>query len=491
MRKPLAISVICCAWCLIGQAAGDEVMTLTLEEVIRMAQESSPNAVQARNTYESAYWSYRSYKASMRPSLSLSPRPSLNRSTSSVTLGDGSVQYARTNSMSNNLTLDLSQNLWFTGGTISLSSSVNRLDMLGQNHTTTYYSQPLQLSFSQDLSGYNSMKWERKTEPLYYKMARKQYAETMELVAANAVNYFFNLASAQTELEIATINLEAADTMYAFGLGRYNIGTITENELLQLELNKLNEETSIITTQMSFDEAADQLRNFLNLPSDARIEVVTSDSIPGFQVELQKALELAYENNPDMESMQLSRLNSESALARAKSQAGLRASVYVRLGLAQTGDDINESMHNLNDEQSISLTVSIPILDWGQGKGRVRVARNNLDLTNMRLEQQQLSFDRQVTRAVSQFNLQERRVEIAHRTMLTAQHRYEVARQLYMTGRSTVLDLNSAITSKDSAYRGYVSALSTWWQLYYTIRSMTGYDFQNDSLLEYQVEYGY
>lgn len=491
MRKPLAISVICCAWCLIGQAAGDEVMTLTLEEVIRMAQESSPNAVQARNTYESAYWSYRSYKASMRPSLSLSTRPSLNRSTSSVTLGDGSVQYARTNSMSNNLTLDLSQNLWFTGGTISLSSSVNRLDMLGQNHTTTYYSQPLQLSFSQDLSGYNSMKWERKTEPLYYKMARKQYAETMELVAANAVNYFFNLASAQTELEIATINLEAADTMYAFGLGRYNIGTITENELLQLELNKLNEETSIITTQMSFDEAADQLRNYLNLPSDARIEVVTSDSIPGFQVELQKALELAYENNPDMESMQLSRLNSESALARAKSQAGLRASVYVRLGLAQTGDDINESMHNLNDEQSISLTVSIPILDWGQGKGRVRVARNNLDLTNMRLEQQQLSFDRQVTRAVSQFNLQERRVEIAHRTMLTAQHRYEVARQLYMTGRSTVLDLNSAITSKDSAYRGYVSALSTWWQLYYTIRSMTGYDFQNDSLLEYQVEYGY
>ena len=83
----------------------------------------------------------------------------------------------------------------------------------------------------------------------------------------------------------------------------------------------------------------------------------------------------------------------------------------------------------------------------------------------MRLEQQQLSFDRQITRAVNQFNLQERRVEIAHRTMLTAQHRYEVARQLYMTGRSTVLDLNSAITSKDSAYRGYVSALSTWWQL--------------------------
>ena len=204
------------AWCMLASpawAAQDEVVTLTLHEVIRMAQESSPNAVQARNTFESAYWSYRSYKASMLPSLSLSSSPSLNRSTRSVILGDGSEQYARSNSLSTNLSVNLSQSIWFTGGTLSLSGSVSRLDMLGDEHTKSYYTQPLQLSFSQDLSGYNSMKWERKTEPLYYKMARKQYAETMELVAANAVNYFFNLASAQTELEIATINLAAADTM--------------------------------------------------------------------------------------------------------------------------------------------------------------------------------------------------------------------------------------------------------------------------------------
>ena len=486
----LAAGIICLSITSIP-AQADEVMTLTLQDVIRMAQESSPNAVRARNEFESAYWSYRSYRASMLPSLSLSSSPSLNRSTRSIVLPDGSEQYARSNSLNSDLSVNLSQNVWFTGGTISLSGSLSRLDMLGDNHTTSYYAQPLQLSFRQELSSYNYMKWERKTEPIRYKRARKQFAETMELVAADAVNYFFNLASAQTELEIATINLAAADTMYAFGLGRYNIGTITENELLQLELNKLNEETSIITTRMSFDDAADQLRNYLNLPSDARIEVITSDSIPEFTVNLNRALELAYENNPDMESMQLSRLNSESNLAYAKAQSGLKASVYVRIGLAQSANELNEAMNHLNDEQSINLTLSIPILDWGRSKGRIKVARNDLELTKMNLEQQQLSFDRHVTRAVNQFNLQQRRVDIAFRTMQTAQHRYEVARQLYMTGRSTVLDLNSAITSKDNAYRGYVSALSTWWQLFYTIRSMTGYDFQNDSLLEYQVEYGY
>ena len=472
-----------------GYAGGDTVR-LTMSQVIRMAQESSPQAVQARNTFESAWLSYRSYKASMLPTLSLSSSPSLNRSTNYVTLPDGSELFARSNSMRNNVSLDLSQNVWFTGGTISLSSNLSRLDQLGENPTHSYYSQPLQLSFSQSLNGYNSFKWSRKTEPIEYRRARKQYAETMELVASQAAMVFFNLVSAQTELEIAQLNHAATDTLYTYGLGRYNIGTITENELLQLELNKLNSETSIMSSQMSFDDAVDQLRNFLNLTSDTQIEVVTTDSIPHFTVPLDQAMELARQNSPDIESLELSRLNSESNLAYAKSQAGFKASIYMRLGLAQTADELPESFRNLNDEQSVSVSVSIPILDWGRARGRVKIAQNNLELTRMHIEQNEVSFEKMVIRTVSQFNMQERQVDIARRTMQTAQHRYEVARHLYVSGNSTILDLNSAITAKDSAYRGYVSALSRYWQLYYTIRSLTAFDFNNNELIEQQVEYG-
>ena len=473
-----------------GNAAGGDTVRLTMSQVIRMAQESSPQAVQARNTFESAWLSYRSYKASMLPTLSLSSSPSLNRSTNYVTLPDGSELFARSNSMRNNVSIDLTQNVWFTGGTISLSGSLSRLDQLGDNPTHSYYSQPLQLSFSQSLNGYNSFKWSRKTEPIEYRRARKQYAETMELVASQAAMVFFNLVSAQTELEIAQLNHAATDTLYTYGLGRYNIGTITENELLQLELNKLNSETSIMSSQMSFDDAVDQLRNFLNLTSDTQIEVITTDSIPHFTVPLDQAMELARQNSPDIESMELSRLNSESNLAYYKSQAGFKASIYLRLGLAQTADELPESFRNLNDEQSVSVSISIPILDWGRARGRVKIAQNNLELTRMHIEQNEVSFEKMVTRTVSQFNMQERQVDIARRAMQTAQHRYEVARHLYVSGSSTILDLNSAITSKDSAYRGYVSALSRYWQLYYTIRSLTAFDFNNNELIEQQVEYG-
>ena len=473
-----------------GGAAESGVVRLSMADVIRMAQESSPQAVQARGNFESAQLSYKSYRAEYLPSLSLSASPSLNRSTSSVTLPDGTEKYVRTNSVHSNLNLDLSQNIWFTGGTVSLSGSVSRLDQFGDSRTHNYYSQPLQLSISQSLNGYNSFKWERRIEPLSYRMARKQYAETMELVASQAISYFFALVSAQTDMEIATLNYAAADTLYTFGKGRYDIGTITENELLQLELRLLGEETGIISAQTGLDDATDALRNFLNLPSDIVIQVVTDDSIPHFTVPFDEALALAEQNSPDIDAMELSLINSESNLAYYKSQMGFRASIYMRLGLAQTADELPESMRNLNDEQAVSVSLSIPILDWGRGRGRVKIAENNLELTRLRNEQSRVSFEKTVMRAVSQFNSQERQVDIARRTMQTAQHRYDVAHHMYITGNSTMLELNEAITAKDSAYRGYISAMSRYWQLYYTIRSMTGYDFEKDSTIEHEIENG-
>ena len=467
-----------------------EVIRLTMAEVISMAQESSPQAVQARNSFESAQLSYKSYKAQYLPSLSLSSNPSLNRSTNSMTLPDGSEKYVRSNSVHSGLSLDLSQNIWFTGGTISLSSSVSRLDQFGDSRTHNYYTQPLQITISQSLDGYNPFKWERKTEPLSYRMARKQYAETLELVASQASLLFFELVSAQTNMEIANLNYAAADTLYTFGRGRYDIGTITENELLQLELRLLNEETGIISSRAGLDDATDALRNYLNLPSDIDIQVITDDSIPHFTIPVSEALELAERNSPDIDAMELNRISSESNLAYSKSQTGFRASIYMRLGLAQTADELPESLRNLNDEQVVSVSVSIPILDWGRGRGRVRIAQNNLELTQLRNQQSRVSFEKTITRAVSQFNIQERQVDIARRTMQTAQHRYDVAHHMYMTGHSTMLELNEAITAKDSAYRGYISALSRYWQLYYTIRSITGYDFENDTLIEYQIEDG-
>ena len=53
-----------------------------------------------------------------------------------------------------------------------------------------------------------------------------------------------------------------------------------------------------------------------------------------------------------------------------------------------------------------------------------------------------------------------------------------MARRLYLLGKSTILDLNAAIAEKDNSRRAYITALYNYWNLYYGLRSLTGYDFE-------------
>lgn len=119
----------------------------------------------------------------------------------------------------------------------------------------------------------------------------------------------------------------------------------------------------------------------------------------------------------------------------------------------------------------------------GTWQGQVRVARSNRDLTYTQVEQDKTDFELNVRKLVKQFNLQSQRVHIAARTDETAQRRADVARRLYILGKSTVLDLNASISEKDAARRNYITALYNYWSLYYTLRSITLYDFEVDAPL--------
>ncbi len=464
-----------------------EVMELTLQQTIRHAQEQSPDAQSARHSFRSSYWNYRYYRANYLPNLTLTSTPYLDRAINKVTLGDGSVKFVEQNLLSTNLTLSLTQNVPWTGGTFFVETSAQRIDLFSDN-SHSYQTSPVNIGYTQSLFGYNSLKWNRRIEPVRYREARKRYAETLELVAAAATQKFFALATAQSNYEIACTNYANADTLYIYARGRYDIGTISENEMLQLEINKLTEETNRMNARIEVDNAMQELRSYLGIQQDVDLKVRIEDFVPDLQIDLNEALLLAAQNSPDIENMQRRRLESESAVAQARANAGLKADIYLRFGLTQTADRWKNAWRNPMDQQYVSLSVSLPILDWGRGKGQVRVAKSNRDLVQTQVEQDKTDFDLNIRKLVKQFNLQAQRVHIAARTDTTAQRRADVARRLYLLGQSTILDLNASITEKDSARRNYVTALYDYWSLYYTLRSLTLYDFRQDQPLEEDLE---
>ena len=397
-------------------------------------------------------------------------------------MGDGSVKFVEQNLLNSDLTLSLTQNIPWTGGKLFVETAAQRIDLFS-NDSHSWQTSPVNIGYSQSLFGYNNLKWDRRIEPIRYREAKKTYVETLELVAARATEKFFDLARAQSNYEIANTNYANADTLYIYAEGRYNIGTISENEMLQLELNKLTEEANQMNARIEMDNCMQELRSYLGIQEDIELKTDIDDHVPDLNVDLNAALLLANENSPEIQNMLRRKLESESAVSKARANAGLKADIYLRFGLTQTAEKLKDAYHNPLDQQYISLGISLPILDWGRGKGQIRVARSNRDLVHTQVEQDKTDFNLNVRKLVKQFNLQAQRVRIAARTDETAQRRAEVARRLYLLGKSSVLDLNASITEKDTARRNYITALYNYWSLYYTLRSLTLYDFEKSILL--------
>jgi outer membrane protein TolC len=473
----------------VNRLAAQEVKRLTFEEVIKLSEEQSPNALMAKHRFRSSYWQYRSFKAQFRPILSLSgtaPRYSKGFDRNYNSVKDEYI-FTPKNTINSSSVLSLSQAIGFSGTTIALRSEfLHQYDI--EKTKRIYTTTPVSVVVNQPVKQYNSLKWEKKIEPLKYEVARKTFLANIEQVHMQAVQYFFSLAQAQINKQIAVMNLSNADTLYRIADGRYRLGTIAEDELLQMQLSYLNAETSMKEADMNLRDREIRLRSFLGFNDNVRLELLIPDFVPELQVGMQEVLDLALANNPDIMNQQVTILNAQSNVAKAKAAKGLNASLGLSLGLTTSGPDLAYSYENPSQSQGVNLTFSMPILDWGRGKGNYRMARSSLELAEVQQKQALTDFEQNLFLDVEQFNLQKNQVKIAAKSDTVAQRMYEVTKQRFLIGKIAILELNNADTKKDQNRRAYVQALQNYWSYFYNLRSLTLYDLLNRKPLETDYE---
>ena len=203
-------------------AIAQQQITLDLQRTITMANDSSLEAFRTKNMYLSGYWAYRTYKANRLPSLTLNMTPAqYNRD---ITKRYDSEQdldiYRSQQSFYAYGNLAIKQNFDLTGGTFYLDTELGYMRSFGSNSYTQYTSVPIRVGYSQSLVGYNPFRWERKIEPLKYEKIKKEYIYNAEQVSEQATTYFFELAMAQAEYDLAKENVASSDTLYRIGMQR-------------------------------------------------------------------------------------------------------------------------------------------------------------------------------------------------------------------------------------------------------------------------------
>lgn len=488
--KKIYIAIACFLLTGSGLRAGGQadVIKLTLREAIGLAQLQSVDATVALNELKTAYWQYRTHRADQLPEVNFTGTlPSYNKKYNKYQQSDGAYTYVQDNFLGLNGAVSIDQNIALTGGKVSLNTSLDFTRQLGKGAYNEFMSVPVGLTLTQPIFGVNDQKWKRRIEPVRYQEAKAAYIESVENVTITTIGYFFNLLLAQENLLISQQNLANANKLYDIAVAKRKIGHISESELMRLKQSALQAKGKLTEAQSNLNANMFQLRAFLGLSEQDQIEPVLPESAPDVRMNYRQVLEKAQENNSFAKNILRRQLEADYDVAVAK---GNQRSISLFASVGYTGKDRTASAayNNLMDNQVVEVGVSIPLLDWGKRKGKVKVAESNREVVLSRTRQEQISFNQDIFLLVENFNNQAAQLEIAAEVDTLAEKRYKTSIETFMIGKIDILDLNDAQNSKDDARQKHIQELYLYWNYFYNIRSVTLYDFMKDSTLDAEFE---
>lgn len=466
-----------------------QAQNISLSEAIIIARDQSVPALEAKQSFVSTYWAYRSYKASRLPSFNLyGDIMNFDRSLTLVqSYEDGRFNYVNSYNLQNSVGLQVKQNITFTGGTLSVYSDLSRIDQFGIDKRLTWYSQPITVSYYQPLFTYNQFKWDKMIEPKEYEKGKRQYLESMEQITLNTVRAYYSLILAKMNNDISLSNYTNTGKMLNVARERQQLGSVTRDEVLQLELRMLNDSISINESAVAVREAQMVLNSVLGYDESYEINPLLDETLPDIYMDYDHVMSKAMDNSSFNLSNAINLLNAESGVAQAKASRGISMALNARFGLSQTAPDFGGVYSDLLDQEVVGITFSIPIFDWGMGKGKVQKAKAAQEVVRAQVVQSENDYRRTIFTAVGQFNNQRHQCSVSRRAMLIAKERYELMMEKFRGGKASVMDLNTAQSENDTALQKYITDVSNYWEYYYTLRQYTLYDFIKGKDLEIDV----
>ena len=473
--------LIGCAFVFVLSGKAQQVVNLDLKRTIELASDSSLSAFRYQNMYLSGYWEYRTYKANRLPSLTLNLMPAqYNRYITQRYDSNKDMDVYREQQMfSAGGGLSIKQNFDLLGGTFYIDSDLDYMRNFGDTKSTQFSSVPFRIGYSQSLLGYNAFRWDRKIEPLKFEKAKKEYIYNKEVISEDAVSYFFSLAMAQADYQLAVENVASTDTLYRIGLQRQKIAAISRADLLTLQLDKVNAQNTLENAQIALKRAMFALASFLNMDKNTQIELEVPGRPQSLVIPVDEALVMAKANNPEYLQQQQNVLEAERNVNKTRVESRFNVSLNASVGFNQVADNFKDAYRKPLQQDLVSVSVSVPLVDWGVRKGKYNMAKNNLNVVKIAARQEELSLEEEVTMTVSDFNIQQRLITSAEEVLDLAVMAYEQTRQRFIIGKADVNSLTLALNRQQEAQKNYISALRNYWLNYYKIRKLTLHDFES------------
>lgn len=459
------------------------VKGVALHEVIDKLSLNSSVAQIEKLNFQNEILQFENYKKSFLPSLLLNFNPiNFNRSLRVLQQpADGSYSYVEDYSNNSSTGLSVRQKIGITGGELSIGSNINYMNEFSRKKNS-FSTTPFSIGYSQQLwGGGKQYRLEKEIEYAKNKVSIKQYCTKLSEIQQQALGHYMTAFIAKMEQDLAFQTKQNNDTLLHIAYIKLHNGHITEYDFKQIELQLLNAHYAYDNTHKAYVEAREQLAVFLGIEE---IGVETPDFDIPFSIETSTVMYYVERNNPFSKQQEIQILEAEYNLLSGKLRNRFNGNISLNYGINQYAESFAAAYRNGNIRQSVLVGFQIPVFQWGINKNRIQIAENNYEASKIAREWKMREFENQVKANINNYNYSVKLWVTAEKSYKLSQEQYKILIQKFSLGKVSVYELTAAQNEQNSTIKRYYSAIRDSYNSYFTLRTMTLYDFKENVELE-------
>ena len=417
---------------------------ITIERALDIAEENNPSMKTQRLNLERQQLLLDAQRASLKSQFSLNLNPfSYSRQRR---FDNRWSQWYTNEELYTEGTFRVSQPILLTNGEISLINTFgwqdNKSIVEGVDNSNRAFRNNLYLQFTQPIFQPNRQKMDLKELEYNYENAGINYALQRLRTEQSITSQFYQVHMNQENLNINMSEFENAQKNYDIIKRRVAAGLLAESELFQAEINLTTAESNVEQGKVTLENSKDALKQTLGMPLDENIEVETVITVNPVVINMEEAINYGLRSRMEIRQREISIAQSEMDMINVKAQNKISGNVQMSIGLIGDDEKFNNIYDNATQNPRISLSLSVPIFDWGARKARIRAQQTQQTIANLNYEEIKIDIELAIRQSYRRLENLSTQIEIAEKRVETAQRTYDLNNVRYNNGEINGLEIS-------------------------------------------------
>jgi outer membrane protein len=463
---------------LMCSAAALSQQGLTLDQALKVAELNSPSMKKTRLNLIRNQENLNAQNASLKSQFSLTLDPfqyQQNREFNNLISKWNSTK--NTQSYGN---FTISQPIVMTDARISLINRFGYYDSYSEfsSSKTKGFSNNLSLNFDQPLFTYNRTKLTLKELQFALENSQLNYAIQRLALEQQVSQAYYYVYQQQQSLDIAQQAFQNMQKSYEVSKNKVDAGISPREEMFQAELNLATTKSDYENKQVSLENAKDDFKLLIGMSLYDDIVVLPNIAVDTVNVDIALAIDQGLANRMELRQRKIDIESSQFDLIQTKALNEFKGNLSLSLGLFGDNTKFRNVYSNTTDNESVALSLTIPLWDWGERKSRIKASEASIETANISFQEEQNNIILSIRKVYRNLLNLRNQIEIARQNVSNAQLTYDLNLEKYKNGDLTGMDLNIYQNQLSEKKLTYTNSLISYKLELLNLKIQTLYDFE-------------